>query len=78
MADLTLRIIERTLSDGSPVYDVDFNGIVMSAIDRKHAVRLIEKIRAAVVDHTLEIFEDVHGWNDPDATCDLRTSERTR
>ena len=34
--------------------------------------RLIAELRAIIRD------QDPHRWSDPDATCDLRTSERTR
>jgi UDP-glucose 6-dehydrogenase len=49
-----IRITETTLTDGSAVYDVLFDGIVLPCVTEHDAVELMTKIIVAVGEHTNE------------------------
>ena len=70
MAMKLLRAMDRPHEDIDYLWQVCrcYNGLPFLG---KYAERGIEIARKALAN-------DVHGWSDPDATIDLRTSERTR
>lgn len=53
MSDITIRITERPLSDGSLVYDVWCGAIVLPAVTEADAWALADKLQAAITDHSV-------------------------
>lgn len=60
--DLVIRVVAKTLSDGSHVFNVDLNGSVLECISEKDAYSLAGTIQAAVNKHTNSTAE-VDDWN---------------
>lgn len=46
-------ILEKTLSDGSKVFDVSIAAVRLSAVTEADALEFIEKVNAALEAHTL-------------------------
>lgn len=55
MAYQTIRIVEKILSDGSPVYDVVLNDMILPAITENDAHKLVDALRDAIHTYTNEI-----------------------
>lgn len=51
-AEFTIYINEQTLSDGSKVFDVEFEGAVFQCITEGHAADLAETIAEAINKHS--------------------------
>jgi phenylpyruvate tautomerase PptA (4-oxalocrotonate tautomerase family) len=49
-----IRLTERKLSDGSHVYEVAVHASAMAAVSLEDAAELVERITAAVEEHTGE------------------------
>jgi len=52
--DYSITTKTEILSDGSKVFNVHFNGVVLHAYDEKAAVKLVDAIWTAVHEHTCD------------------------
>lgn len=54
--DYTIQTHAVTLTDGSQVYNVNFNGIILHAVDEQSAVALVDAFWNAVHEHTVDVL----------------------